>query len=384
MLQRPYMKLAAASLLCMLAVGSRGALADTVYKQTNLVSDLPGVAAHQDGNVVNAWGIDFGPGGPVWISNNGTATTSVYTGGGTSIFSVGVPGAPTGVAFNGTSGFQTAPGKKALFIFGSEDGSISTWTPPPANSPPSDAVVKVSPSGAVYKGVTIGTVPFGGVGKIPLLYAANFNSGQVDVYGTDFSKIGSFTDNTVPTGYAPFNVQDIGGQLYVTFAQQDADKHDDVAGAGHGFIDIFNLDGSFVKRFASGGPLDSPWGLAKAPAGFGDFSGDLLVGNFGDGTINAFDSAGNFKGQLLGKDGKPLTIEGLWGLKFGDGMSGTKNGPADTLFFTAGIPDHPGGELEAHGLFGTITAVPEPGTYALVAAGLALVVMLRKRISSAV
>jgi uncharacterized protein (TIGR03118 family) len=217
-----------------------------------------------------------------------------------------------------------------------------------------------------------------------LLYATNFRSGQVDVYGDDFSKIGSFTDHTLPAGYAPFNVQDIGGKLYVTYALQDADRHDDVAGAGHGFIDIFNLDGSFVKRFASGGPLDSPWGLAKAPAGFGEFSGDLLVGNFGNGKINAFDSAGNFKGTLLGKDGKPLTIEGLWGLKFGDGMPGTKNGPADTLFFAAGIPDHPGGDLEQHGLVGTITvSVPEPGTYALVAGGLALVVMLRKRISSA-
>jgi uncharacterized protein (TIGR03118 family) len=333
--------------------------------------------------LVNPWGIDFGRGGPIWISDNGTAKSTIYTGNGTKIAvggfpSIGVPGNPTGVVFNNTAGFQVEPGKTAAFIFGSEDGSISAWNP----LNPS-ATTKVLPSNAVYKGVTLGTVPLGGLGQIPLLYAANFRSGQVDVFGSDFSKIGSFTDHTLPAGYAPFNVQNIGGQLYVTFAQQDAAKHDDVAGAGHGFIDIFNLDGSFVRHFTSGGPLDSPWGLAMAPAtGFGQFSGDLLVGNFGDGSINAFKADGSSAGTLMGKDGKPLTIEGLWGLKFGDGAPGTKNGPADTLFFTAGIPDHPGGELEGHGLFGSINAVPEPGTYGLVAGGLAFLVMLRKRISN--
>jgi uncharacterized protein (TIGR03118 family) len=369
----------------MSAIAAGPAAGATLFSQTNLVSDLPGVAAHQDTDLVNPWGIDFGPGGPIWISDNGTEKSTIYTGNGTKVAvggfpSIGVPGNPTGVVFNNTAGFQVEPGKKAAFIFGSEDGSISAWNP----LNPS-ATTKVLPSSAVYKGVTIGTVPLGGLGQIPLLYAANFNSGKVDVFGSDFSKIGSFTDNTAPAGYAPFNVQNIGGQLYVTFAQQDVAGagHDDVAGPGHGFIDIFNLDGTLAKRFASNGPLDSPWGLAMAPAGFGDVGGDLLVGNFGDGTINVFDpSSGTFKGKLLGKDGNPITIEGLWGLKFGDGAPLTKNGPADTLFFTAGIPGT--GELEDHGLFGSIRVVPEPGTYALLGGGLAFLLMLRKRISNPV
>ena len=352
---------------------AHSALAATQYTETKLVSDLPG-AAHLDPNLKNPWGIDFSKTSPIWISNNGTNTTSVYTGTGTSIFSVGVPGAPTGVVFNGTSGFQVAPGKKAVFIFGSEDGTISAWNAPAPGSLPSDAVVKVPSSDAVYKGVTIGSVPVGGLGQVPLLYATNFNSGKVDVFGPDFSRIGSFTDGTLPADYAPFNVQNIGDKLYVTFALRDPATHDDVSGPGHGFVDVFKLDGTFESRFASGGALNSPWGLAMAPAtGFGEFSGDLLVGNFGDGRINAFHPDGTLAGTLLGTDGNPLTVEGLWGLKFGEG--GANNGPMNTLFFTAGIGD------EAHGLFGTIAAVPEPSSYALFATGLALVLLMRRRIS---
>ena len=353
-----------------LAAGT--AAAATQYAETKLVSDLSG-AAQLDPNLKNPWGIDFSNTTPIWISNNGTGTSSVFKGsGGPSLLTVTVPGAPTGVAFNGTSGFQVAPGQTAHFIFGSEDGTISAW-----NSGGS-AQVKASTSDAVYKGVAIGSVPLGGVGKIPVLYATNFNSGQVDVFGPDFSRIGSFTDGTLPAGYAPFNVQNIGDKLYVTFAKQDADKHDDVAGPGNGFIDVFNLDGTLVSHFASGGALNSPWGLARAPAtGFGEFSGDLLVGNFGDGRINAFHPDGSLAGPLLGTDGKPLTIEGLWGLKFGEG--GANNGPMNTLFFTAGIPGPD--SIEDHGLFGHIAVVPEPHSYTLVAAGLALIMLLRRRTS---
>ena len=374
MLQRPYMKLAAASLLCTLAVGSRVALADTVYRQTNLISDLPGVAQITDANVQNPWGLAYGPTGPFWISNNGTSTSTVYDAASNTIpRTFNVPGSPTGIAFNGTTGFKLPTNNKpATFLFAGEGGTLSGWNDLTMTT--ATQVKDMSGSNAVYKGLAIATV-----GSAPRLYATNFHNGAVDTFDSSFHYTGSFTDTTVGDGFAPFNVQNIGDHLFVTFAKQDADRHDDVAGPGNGFVDEFNPDGTLVRRFASNGTLNSPWGMALAPQSFGQFGGDLLIGNFGDGRINAFNpTTGSFMGQLQGANG-PLTIEGLWGLKFGNGAAG---GPTNTLFFSAGIPGP--GAIEDHGLFGSITAVPEPSSGLLIVAGLACVVVLRKRMISSV
>lgn len=378
MLQKPYMKLAAASLLCTLALGSRAALADTVYKQTNLVSDLPGVAALTDPDLRNPWGIAYGPSGPFWISNNGTNTSTLYNGAGAkvtlpgNITAVNVPGSPTGVVFNNTTGFKLPNGQAATFLFAGEGGTLRGWNFPSGAT--TAQVQDMSGSNAIYKGIAIATV-----GSAPRLYATNFHNGAVDTFDSNFKYTGSFTDTTVGDGFAPFNVQNIGDHLFVTFAKQDADREDDVAGAGNGFVDEFNPDGTLVRRFASNGTLNSPWGVALAPMSFGQFGGDLLIGNFGDGRINAFDpTTGSFLGQLQGANG-PLSIEGLWGLKFGNGAAA---GPTDTLFFTAGIAGP--GAIEDHGLFGSITAVPEPSSGLLIVAGLACVVLLRKRVIGSV
>jgi uncharacterized protein (TIGR03118 family) len=227
-----------------------------------------------------------------------------------------------------------------------------------------------------YKGITLGSVALGAVGTIPLLYATDFHNGHVDVFGADFNRLGSFTDPAVPQGFAPFNVQNVQGNLFVTFAMQDEDKEDDLAGLGNGFVDQFRPDGTLVRRFASQGTLDSPWGVALAPTSFGEFGGKLLVGNFGDGTINAFDPvSGSSLGQLLDDNGNPLVIPGLWALKFGNDANA---GDADTLFFTAGIPG-PGGNLEDHGLFGAIRPVPEPAGFVLLLIGLPLLAWARRR-----
>ena len=236
-------------------------------------------------------------------------------------------------------------------------------------------LVDRSSSHAIYKGIALGSIPLGNVGTIPLLYATDFHGGTVDVFGPDLNRLGSFTDPNVPQDFAPFNVQNIQGNLFVTFAMQDQDKEDDVAGAGNGFVDEFNPDGTLARRFASRGTLDSPWGVALAPSGFGQFGGKLLVGNFGDGTINAFDPAtGSFLGQLRDENGAVLAIPGLWALKFGNGANA---GDADTLFFTAGIPGP--GNIEDHGLFGAIRPVPEPASYLFLLCCLPLLAWARRR-----
>ena len=330
------------------------------YQQHNLVSDGAVPADLVDTNLINAWGLVSGPATPWWISDNGTGRSTLYnvrTGSIPAIFTVpgagGEQSAPTGLVFNGGTGFvvtnSTGTGP-ALFIFASEDGTISGF-----RAGALGIAVDSSASGAVYKGLALAGTATGG-----LLYATNFHAGTVDVFDSHFNAVrvtGAFTDRHLPPGYAPFGIQNIGGTIYVTYALQDANKHDDVAGEGHGFVNAFDTDGNLIRRVASRGELNSPWGLALAPADFGTFSNDLLVGNFGDGRIHAFhpgrsEGDGQFqpRGSLQSAKASPIVIDGLWALGFGKGAA--NNGPTNTLFFTAG----PGGEQ--HGLFGMLVVAP--------------------------
>jgi uncharacterized protein (TIGR03118 family) len=324
----------------------------TKYAIHNLVSDVPG-ADVVDKNLVNPWGIALSPTSPFWISNNGASNTTLYNGAGTPFPAANpivakVPGGPTGQVFNGTPGFVVAPGKPASFIFSTESGMIMGWV---SSVDPANAAVLFdnSASGAVYKGLALGAN-----GSGPVLYAANFSAGTIDAYDgnmTPLTTAGGFADPAIPAGYAPFNIQKFGRSLYVTYAMQDDAKHDDVRAAGNGLVNVFDMDGNLRKRLVSGGALNSPWGMALAPGFFGDYSGTLLVGNFGDGAINSYDPVtGDWLGALLDSKGNPLAIEGLWGLIFGNGKA--NGGDANTLYFTAGISG--GGNPEDHGLFGSI------------------------------
>jgi uncharacterized protein (TIGR03118 family) len=316
------------------------------YTVTPLVSDQPGVAAHFDPNLVNAWGLTASGTSPWWVADNGTDLSTLYRGDGTpQALVVHVGGGPTGTVFNVTSGFVLPTGGRALFLFDSEDGKIRAW-----NGTQGTAAIVVkdrSGEGAIYKGLAIADTALG-----PRLYAADFHNARVDVFDGSFGLVpGGFDDPALPVGYAPFNVQTIGSRVFVAYAKQDEDAQDEVAGQGAGFVDAYDLAGNLLARVAQRAQLNAPWGLALAPAGFGRFGGDLLVGNFGDGQINAYEELGNghfaTDGELRGSDSKPLTIEGLWALRFGNGGNA---GPTGTLFFTAGPDD------ESHGLFGSITA----------------------------
>jgi uncharacterized protein (TIGR03118 family) len=346
--------------------------ATTTFTEVKLVGSDASVGAQQiDRNLVNPWGISHGPGGPLWISDNVTGKASIYSVSGDSVtinpfgpFIIAPPApgpgtaAPDGQVFNtfqGSGAFTLSDGSPALFLFATEDGTISGWNPQAGTQSiiavnesvdPADGDEKLG-LGAVYKGLAIGFSNHG-----PTLYAANFRHNSVDMFDKNFNTIGSFTDKHLPPGYAPFNVQVLDNKLFVTFALQNGVKHDDVGGAHHGFVDEFDLNGNFIARIASGGTLDSPWGMAIAPSKFGTFAGDLLVGNFGDGTINAFDLKNDmFVGKLTGADGKPIVIGDLWAITPGGGGMG---GSPGSLFFTAGVLH------EQHGLFGSLTPNPSP------------------------
>jgi len=324
------------------------------YVQHNIASDLPGLADFLDPDLVNGWGLVASATSPWWIADNGTDLSTLYNGntGAKLGLRVHVVGAPTGVVFNGGAGFVVVRGAKsgpARFIFATESGTIAGWNPGVIAD---TAVVAVdsSSAGAIYKGLAIATTAAG-----DRLYATNFHAGRVEAYDASFHGVAAaFSDPSLPAGFAPFGIRTLGGAIYVTYALQDDDAEDDVAGVGNGFVDAFDLDGNFIRRVASRGRLNSPWGLAIAPSTFGEFSGDLLVGSFGDGHIDAFDldksqgtGESQQRGQLHSADGKPLTIDGLWAIAFGNNAAA---GPDTTLFFTAG----PQGE--SHGLFGRINA----------------------------
>jgi uncharacterized protein (TIGR03118 family) len=315
------------------------------YAQHNLVSDVPGAADRVDPLLVNAWGLVAGPTTPWWVADNGSDSSTLYTGAGMPVpLIVSVPGAPTGIVFNSQAGVFLVNGSAARFIFATEDGTILGW-----NGGTSATIIHPS-DGGIYKGLAIDQTP--GHAR---LYVTDFHGGHVDVYDGNLTELpDSFEDPTIPPGYAPFGIANLNGTIFVTYALQDDDAEDDVPGAGHGFVNAFDTDGHFIGRVASGNELNSPWGLAWAPDGFGKFSGHLLVGNFGDGAINAFDPRGTRRGDeyrkagfLHGTNGAPLRIDGLWALAFGTGSAAS--GPTTTLFFTAGPED------ESHGLFGTLT-----------------------------
>ena len=329
------------------------AQAQNAFIQHNLVSNLPGLAAVTDTNLVNPWGIAFSATGPFWIADNGSGLSTVYNSTG-AIQSLVVtipppagqpgPAAPSGTIANSVPGFLGTGTATAHFLFSTEDGTISAW------SSGASAVLKVDYSGsnAIFKGLAAGAR-----GGTNYLYATDFHNGRIDVFDTNYAQValaGSFADTNLPAGYAPFGIQNINGQLFVTYALQDADKHDDVGGPGHGYVDVFDTSGNLLQRLISESALNSPWGVALAPAGFGAYGGDLLVGNFGDGRINVFNpTTGAWLGALIDSTGRgPIEVPGLWAITFGNGHSG---GDAHTLYFTAGI------NAENDGLFGSIAAI---------------------------
>jgi uncharacterized protein (TIGR03118 family) len=336
---------------------------------TNLVTDNQAAHAAQitDPGLVNAWGMSFGPTSPFWVSANGTGTANLYSVNPTTQVTTKVPltvSVPTanvtGQAFNPLA--TAFNGNRFLFV--GEDGTFSGWRP--ALGTAAEPLASLS---AVYKGTT-----FGNVGGNGYAYAADFHGGVIQVFkGTASAPnlTGNFTDPNLPSGYTPFNVQDLGGKVYVSYAVPDSARHDEVPGAGLGVVDAFDQQGKFLNRVATGGTLNAPWGMAIAPSSFGALAGALLVGNFGDGRISAYNLGTNsFLGQLMGAGGTPLTIDGLWALSPGNGSGG---GSTSRIYFTAG-PDG-----ESHGLFGVLTpTIPEPGSYLLMLIGLMLVGVMRR------
>jgi uncharacterized protein (TIGR03118 family) len=371
-------------LLAVVLLGAAGSLGaqnapPNNYLVHNLVSDLANAADQQDSNLVNPWGVGFGA-TPFWVGNNGTGTATLYSGAGAPISLVvtipqaggtGTAGPVTGVIFNSfasnTSAFDVQAGKPSLFLFCSEDGVISGWNQT-ASGKKASILFDNSKSGAVYTGCAVG-----GTTAAPYLFAANFNAGTIDVYDGNlnlnpapygqgvlpqpYSASSSFSNAAIPAGFAPFNVQNIGGTLFVTYAKQDAQKRNNVAGPGNGYVAMFNLNGTLIANLISQGPLNSPWGMAIAPASFGPFASALLVGNFSDGKINAFNATtGAALGTLDDTTGNPITIPGLWSLNFGGGAQGEDPG---TLYVTAGIGGGPNNDpLQSHGLLASIQAAP--------------------------
>ncbi len=347
------------------AIGVAAPASADYIKVTNLVTDDQSVNSAQitDPSLVNAWGISYSPTSPFWVSDNGTGVSTLYrvnpaTNATTKIgLTVTIPGdgSVSGQAFNSATGSGAFNGDSFLFV--SEDGTVSGWRGALGSTA---ETLQIASSANLYKGATFATT-----GGHSYLYVANFASGNIDVMKGDAGApnlTGTFTDPSMPAGYAPFNVQVLHGSIFVTFAQQVSGSEDEAHGAGLGIVDQFDLNGNLIARVGTGGKLDAPWGLAIAPASFGWAAGDLLVGNFGDGTVSVFDIATDkFLGQLKNQNGSALSLEGLWGLIPGNGGGA---GSMDSIYFSAGPGD------EGHGLFGALSFVPEPATLLLFASGL--------------
>jgi len=342
-------------IVAMFALAATPALqSGTIYFQTNLASDISGMAAHTDPNLINPWGMSFATSSPFWVSDQGTNLATLYNGTGTpQALVVTTPVGPTGQVFNGTTSFKLDGTNSALFVFSSLSGTISGWNP--AVSATAAVVKFTATDGAVYTGLASGPSN---------LYAADFKNGKIDVFDANFAKVtlaGTFTDPGLPSGYVPYNIQNVGGSLYVEYAMVDPVTHRASLNANQGIVDKFDTNGNFQQRLATAANLSSPWGITQAPSNFGDFSNDLLVGNFGDGTISAFDPiTGAFLGKLLGANGTPISNDRLWALNFRAAGSGFD---PHALFFNAGINN------EMDGLFGEIQVVPEPSTIVLLGLG---------------
>jgi uncharacterized protein (TIGR03118 family) len=329
------------------------------YAATNLISSVatpnnPYGTTKVDAHLVNGWGIAFNPNAYVWVANNGSSTSTLYDGNGVAqSLVVSIPAgsagdaAPTGIVFNDSTDFRITQGAASgasVFIFVGEAGTLAAWSPT-VDQTHAVTVFDGATESRIYKGLAIAAQ-----GSAHFLYAADFHNGVVDVFDSTFKPVGAggaFTDPDLPTGYAPFGIQAIGDRIYVSYARQDAQAQDEVAGAGLGAVDVFDSSGALLKRLIPvGGKLNAPWGMALAPADFGPFSNDLLVANFGDGTINAFDpTTGDFVGTLSKADGSPIVIGGLWGIAFGNGLNAQ---PTNTLFYAAGPAD------ETQGVYGRI------------------------------
>jgi uncharacterized protein (TIGR03118 family) len=363
------------SVAFLVAVQPLSLFADT-FGQTNLVSDIPGTALVTDTNLKNPWGMSFSKTSPIWVSDQATAKSTLYTGTGVPaplIVSVPPtsppPTGPTGQVFNSAGSGNFMDGSSpAIFMFSTLAGTIDAWNA----SNGTTAAVKATTPGAVYTGLALAN---NGSGNF--LYTANFVSGGgIDVFDSAFAATklsGSFTDPNALPGYSPYNVQAINGKLYVEYAQFNPANHMAAIGTGLGYVDVFDTNGNFLQRLATGGQLDAPWGVAIAPVGFGNLGNDVLIGNFGNGEINAYTTSGTWVETLSDSHGAPLVNSGLWGIAFGNPSANPM-----ALYFAAGINN------QADGLFGDIVAIPEPSTWMLGGLGLmALIAVARTILSSA-